>query len=65
MLGKRLGVTPVPRRGGEGIIQRVVVGRRGKIIYNVVMLKDGSWRPVYSKDLIAHHKPKKTRRKRR
>lgn len=62
MLGKKIGITPIPRRGGEGIVSGVVIGRRGKIIYNITMLKDGRHRPVYPKDLVVRRQLKKRRK---
>lgn len=66
MLGKKIGITPIPRRGGEGVIKSTVIGRRGKILYNVMMFKDGKQRPVLPKDLIVRRQPRKSpnRRKR-
>jgi hypothetical protein len=64
MLGKRIGITPIPRRGGEGVVSRVELGKRRKVIYIVTMLKDGRQRPVYPKDLVARRQPKPKKRRR-
>ena len=62
MLGKRLGITPIPRRGGEGVIDGVEIGRRGKVIYHVLVFRSGHRRPVYPKDLVVRRQPKQKRK---
>lgn len=62
MVGKSIGVTPIPRRGGEGVVIGAKLCRRSKVLYTVTMSKDGRQRPVYSKDLVVLPKPRKRRR---
>jgi hypothetical protein len=62
MIGKELGIKPIPRRGGVGYVHAVKLGRRRRVIYVVLMLNEGRLRSALPKDLVVLPKPRKRRR---